>query len=255
MLIFVSSRYISFQQITVIYFINKRVQLGLKLNTLSSFFFFFYRQPGHPRGVGRVGGQVSGCRVVHGLWDGLCYQLHEHSCSHWEGGGGRVFVSSFVFCFFLFPAESGVTPSFDPVQLLWPSSSNKFHCYWKTCRIVCVNGSVACSKRKAGSFRSKLWKHSECKGLTTDVRAALTGFIVRSASQQNYFLTENKWRTIKSRREEQDAHKLKSQGVHKFPALTSLSLLVYIHTSPPLRLKSALYNMLVCSLATGSYVN
>lgn len=44
-----------------------------------------FRKPGYPRGTGATDCQVSWCRVFHGRWDGLCNQLHEHSCSHWEG--------------------------------------------------------------------------------------------------------------------------------------------------------------------------
>lgn len=43
------------------------------------------RQPRQTREVGETGGVISESGVCYGIWNGICNQLHEHSCVSWQG--------------------------------------------------------------------------------------------------------------------------------------------------------------------------
>lgn len=50
------------------------------------------RKSWQARGAGEAGGQVFRGGVIHGVWNGLCYKLHEYSCA--DGKSKGITISS-----------------------------------------------------------------------------------------------------------------------------------------------------------------
>lgn len=88
----------------------------------------FCRKPRYSWRIRAVGCQVLGCWVIHGVWDGFCNQLHEHSSPHWEGNS---FFTSFCwrllcFCLYFYSYITLIVGNFE----LWKNISCVKHLMW-----------------------------------------------------------------------------------------------------------------------------